>query len=229
MTGVPPRYDSSSQLRDLLSAETAHYRRDVVPLESLQKLLTDHSVGSHLESRGVPVSAEIRGKIVDKGLRLFAILILLKCEEAVNSIFQHLDDDVLPLEKTDIGNMIPEAARIVDRQEFLNHQHYFFPVLTCEYPPQQYPRSSKLPFTQKSKELMHGSYGEVFKVKIATGHLKGHPPVGQLASTCSVKADQLATGRRYTLDGIEENSKPRASKLERCSEGSQNIESSTAQ
>ena len=146
-------------------------RRQFLPSELLEQLMTKERIKSHLESHDIFLDAAILERILDKGRRLFALLVLLSREAMVNVFFKCFHDDMLPF--ATIENVPKEVGDERRRRQFLHFQRSFFPKLTCEDPPQEYSRPPELPIAQYSQEQGHGSFGVIHKVKIVRGYLDG--------------------------------------------------------
>ena len=146
-------------------------RHQFLPSDLLQQLVTKERIESHLVSHDIFLAAAILEKILDKGRKLFALLVLLSRETIVDVVFKCFHDDMLPFATIeDVPKEVGDERR---RRQFLHFQRSFFPKLTCEDPPQEYSRSPTLPIAQHIQEQGHGSFGVIHKVKIVRGYIDG--------------------------------------------------------
>ena len=160
--------DFEETLRDTLLRECLLQRPDgFVSLEYLKEHLTVEATGHYLRSKDIPLdNATLRG-ILAKSLRLVAILIINRQEQALK--LYNLDDTFVFDREEDVPDDFG------DRKSFFNLQRAFPPRLTCQYPPRKLPSffqpSHHPPFLECQRGFRSGSFGIVRQVKIGKGHL----------------------------------------------------------
>jgi hypothetical protein len=155
--------------------------RGFISIAKLEELVTLSSVQELLPATDDP-SEDLR-KLILSARKLFAVLVLagldhflhiITCEKITDNIFSTTDLNALTFLKSS-----------EERRRFLKEQWTIPPVLDGESH-MEFPSGVALPFLQK-KFVDHGTFGMVYKVRIAEGHLQhpGYPPVGILMSISS--------------------------------------------
>ena len=159
---------------DLRSALSSLPKEDgFVSLKSLKECMTEKKIKDHISANSIPVNPEV----IFTRLRLFAILVLLECENHVNSLLADIEDETFFFyTKEDIPWKPGESDR---RAEFFELQSQFPPMLTRKFPPQSFPPSFRPPFIVVSENGPAGSFGIVRRVRIAEGHLPDHSQVSR--------------------------------------------------
>lgn len=151
----------------LLAAAKADHR--FVSISKLRELVTMAAVETHLDAKGIKLSTQLDPRMVARSRILIAILILLGLES-------HIDD---ALSKGANDKMFPAREEAVvfledreDRYRFCREQWVVPPVLSSE-DHMELPREAILPFIYEVP-IGHGSFGKVYRTKVADGHLTHH-------------------------------------------------------
>lgn len=151
--------------------------KNFISLEDLHGLITEQRVEEHLRSNSRLHRSiqDIIREFFPIRPRLFAILVLLKREEILDEILEHIPDDsfVYSYEK----DVPQEIGNRDQRADFFARQSHFPPPLTRDFPPRIFPATFRPPWVERADEFRHGAYGIVRKVKVAKRHLPEYHPV----------------------------------------------------
>lgn len=117
-------------------------------------------------------------RILDNSHQLFAILVAAKLEYlAFTLLSRGLTDDSLPwLDYKTLGLKDDEQQKLTDKCKT------FSPVLT-KNTHLRLPEGTVLPFVERKPTDKRGSFGQIFHVQVAEGHLEGYDTVKHLLRT----------------------------------------------
>lgn len=108
-----------------------NHGKNFISLEDLDGLITEQRVEEHLRSNKC-LDRRFR-EIIPIRPRLFAILVLLKREEILNEILEHIPDDSFVYSNEED---VPRGIGTRDeRADFFARQSHFPPPLTRDFPP----------------------------------------------------------------------------------------------
>lgn len=160
------------ELKQALEKELKVYK--FIRLESLHRLITSTSVASHL--REDCPNKEILQQIASSAPKLFAILILLEQETAITEYLSKgfCDKDFPILDKAQIPDFVYD-----ENKQALYEKQWCIPIVLHQSQHLDLPTEFKPPFLENSYKN-HGSFGSVFKVRVANGHLPHHNSVSSL-------------------------------------------------
>jgi hypothetical protein len=146
-------------------------KKGFISIPKLEELVTLSSVQQFLSTLP-PAPPELLQKIVPGSRKLFAVLVLAELEKSILDIIivRGIADDVFPAYDSDA---IPLGSSD-ERRRFLKEQWAIPPILGRERH-LEFPSGTILPFLQK-KFVDHGTFGVVYKVRVAEGHLHGPRP-----------------------------------------------------
>jgi len=164
------RRDSDMDLRPRLLNEKKKLR--FISIAALTRLITESSVAAHLAFRGIQHQRSGVSAIVSTAPKLFAILIILKLEHHILDFVRGgKTDDMFPISEADI----PAFETEKHRQEFFLEQ-WTIPPRFDRKRHLEFPRNAKPPFLEKERSN-NGTFGIIYKVKVADGHLPGYSAV----------------------------------------------------
>lgn len=146
-------------------------KRKFISVAKLEELVTLSSIQEFLPTSPVP-QEELR-KIVPSARKLIAVLVLAELEHYILDfiIDRRITDNVF---SAGDSNAIIFLESSEERRRFLKEQWTVPPVLGGEKH-LGFPLGTVLPFLQ-TKYVDHGTFGIVYKVRIAEGHLQGIGP-----------------------------------------------------
>jgi hypothetical protein len=146
-------------------------KKGFISITKLEELVTLSSVQQSLSTP--PVPPELLQKIVSGSRKLFAVLVLAELEKSILDIIivRGITDDVFPAYGSDA---IPPLESSEERRRFLKEQWAIPPILGGKRH-LEFPSGTVLPFLQK-KYVDHGTFGVVYKLRVAEGHLHGTGP-----------------------------------------------------
>jgi hypothetical protein len=151
-------------LKESLAQSKGRY--GFIPISKLRELVTHIAVQSHLESQGVKISKALKPTTVVRSRKLFAILILLALERHIENLLDNgITDNIFPAYESDLSILEDDE----DRHSFLVEQW----TIPFPFHPEQnmnIPRNAILPFLSKER-INYGTFGIVYKVRVADGHL----------------------------------------------------------
>lgn len=163
--------DLRKRLEDELRRNSNYNGHAYFPAGSLAALITRQNIYKALGD----IDEELVGRILCDASRVFAILVLI---ERKYHIFDFLDrrlcDDLLPIGKFDL----PDFGAEDDRDKFYRLQFHFPPIFE-RHRHLELLEQMVLPFLRYSI-IDNGSFGYVYKVKVAQGHLPGSQNVWSL-------------------------------------------------
>ena len=173
-----------AEIRKTKKANNMEERGGFVPNEFLDILLTPRNIKKRLQT-DFPRLEEMRLEqwtrtIHKSGMKLYAILILLDESRRIKDLFTRpkppVVDDVLLFQEDFCTEKDLQKIGLWDiKESFYRAQWIFPPLLTGKSLQKFDPTSFIFPFTSKRKKVGHGSFGVVFKVEIAKGHMKLPP------------------------------------------------------
>ena len=151
-----------------------------VSLASLEECMTESANKDYMEKNGGTLDFQY----VSTRPRLFAILVLSGHSNITNALRAHAEDDFFFSSVNEVPSRFwdhrPRAGQMKkERAEFFKLQSQFPPILTCKYPPQEFPASFRPPFISESDKDFSGTFGIVRQVKVAEGHLPGYGSVSR--------------------------------------------------
>lgn len=163
------------QLRRLLLAELIqtkdHCGRQFISATALQKLINIQNVRDCLHACGIISQPDLIIAIVTKAPRLFSILVLIeRVYHVPNLILRGLDDENIPLGEADLLLEGEEG-----QHEFFTAQRAFPPIFE-KHRRLEISRDIVLPFLEKTY-VNHGTFGHIYKVEVAYGHLPEYTSV----------------------------------------------------
>ena len=145
-----------------------------IQLSTLRRLITRESVRAHLDcSRPGLCTAQLQD-IATKAPRLFALLVLLDRGAAIKECLEEnfLDESFPILDK----DRIPDIDG-VDKQALYDRQ-WQIPIVLPRSPHLDLPNEFIAPFLPSNdRRSRHGSFGHVYKERVASGHLEDHESV----------------------------------------------------
>lgn len=146
---------------------TQRDKEGFISVSALKKLVTEESVKQCLRSHSH--SADVISTIVSTAPKLFSILVLLECETTIfGLIADHISDSIFPIHK-DID--VPTPVPLESRQAFFEYQYDYPPVFETRFHMDIF-QNTKLPFMDRSY-LNNGTFGMIYKLRVADGHLAG--------------------------------------------------------
>ena len=145
-----------------------------IQLETLRRLITPKSVASHLREN-CPSTTALQ-EIASIAPKLFAILVLLEQETAIT--------EYLSKGFCDKNFPISTKAHIPDlnyggNKRGIYEKQWCVPIVLDEREHLDLPTEFKAPFLENNYKD-HGSFGSVFKVRVANGHLANYDSVSPL-------------------------------------------------
>ena len=151
-----------------------------VSLASLRECMTEQAIKDHMEKGGQALEFQF----VLTRPRLFAILVLSGHSNITNALRVDDEDDFFFSSVKEVPSKLwipdPGAGQMKkERAEFFKLQSQFPPILTCKYPPQEFPASFRPPFFSESGKDFSGTFGIVRQVRVAEGHLPGYSSVSR--------------------------------------------------
>jgi hypothetical protein len=152
-------------------------KRGYIFITKLEELVTLSSVGQFLscyfDKSGTPVPPDLHEKIVPSSRKLFAVLVLAGLEKWILDFFvvRRITDKIFPASDSDV---MPSPGTAEERHRFLKEQWTIPPILSAERH-LNFPLGTILPFLGK-KFADHGSFGRLYKVRVAEGHLHSKEP-----------------------------------------------------
>lgn len=147
--------------------------REFISISKLEELVTVSSVKEYLSSYfgepTTPIPPDLPQRIVPRARKLFAVLVLSELEGSISEfVIEHgVTDHVFPVSDSDA---IPPLGSREERRKFLKEQWTIPPILK-EGEHLELPLGTILPFLEM-KYIEHGSFGAVYKVRVAEGHLE---------------------------------------------------------
>jgi len=137
---------------------------ELITPSSIQKILRD-GLAQHIgETINRPLMA-----LIPRARKCIALLIIAKFECQIRDVIdREITDAIFPLQDTQITAIFPMLDS-EGRSKLLEEQWTIPPVLR-QNEHLEFPEGAPLPFLRKQRDK-HGSFGLVFKVKIADGHL----------------------------------------------------------
>jgi hypothetical protein len=154
-------------------------KRGCIFITRLEELVTLSSVEQFLScyfdksSTPVPPPADLHEIIVPSSRKVFAVLVLAGLEKWILDFFvvRRITDKIFPASDSDVMHS-PGTAE--ERHRFLKEQWTIPPILSAERH-LDFPLGTILPFLGK-KFADHGSFGRLYKVRVAEGHLHSKEP-----------------------------------------------------
>ena len=136
------------------------------------KRISDWIENHHLHQHTTVYQQCLITHIVDKSRLLFAILVMAELEHLISALYTYrLNDDSLPeIDCSAFGLSHDEQLRL-DEQRYL-----FSPVLRKTEHLYLSPKTT-LPFMKRRRTGKNGSFGQIFEVEVAGGHLEGYDEV----------------------------------------------------
>ena len=153
------------ELKQALEDELKLYK--FIPLETLDRLITQESVASYLDENPLDRDATYLQQITSIAPKLFAILVLLGRENSIKDYLSKgfCDKNFPILDKSDI----PDIGRTEDKQELYKKQ-WQIPIVLQQSQHLDLPLEFIPPFLEQ-RYVHHGSFGAVYKVRVANGQL----------------------------------------------------------
>jgi hypothetical protein len=149
------------QLRKVIS------EKRYISSEVLRRLLTPQLVGNSLNGAGINATQDLVDAILTRAPRLFSVLLLIDRVNRITTLLESgWDDGRWPLSEV----KVPEFDCDQKRQEFFQTQWLLPPIFTREKH-LEFPGDAPLPLLKKDIGG-NGSFGVIWKVKIAGGHLQ---------------------------------------------------------
>ena len=145
-----------------------------IQLSTLHRLITRESVRAHLDCNRLGLGTAQLQDIATKACRLFAILVLLDRGAAIKECLEKnfLDGRFPVYDKDDIPDIDG-----VDKQALYDRQ-WQIPIVLPRSPHLNLPDKFIAPFLPSDeRQPRHGSFGFVFKERVASGHLEHHESV----------------------------------------------------
>lgn len=137
-----------------------------IPICKLRELVTQTTVENHLEWKGVKLSTPLNSTTIARSRKLIAILILLGLEIHIeNVIGLGNSDEIFPVKQANISFLDNDD----DKYRFCLAQ-WTVPLAFSSEQHMELPREASLPFLSKTR-INHGTFGIVYKVRVADGHL----------------------------------------------------------
>ena len=128
----------------------------------------------HMPPKDDPVQEKVMELILSKAKKLFTVLLYLDRLSLLEAFFViDLYDDVFPIQETD--KRLLGIGTLEDRREICKAQWIVPPVLD-PHNHFHFPQNFISPFLDEEK-IGSGTFGNVYKVKPATGHLIASPSV----------------------------------------------------
>jgi hypothetical protein len=147
-------------------------KRGFISITKLEELVTLPSVQGFLPTTPIPPEwfQELSRKIVPGARKLFAVLVLAELEKSILDVIvvRGITDNVFDASGL---NAIPWLESSDETRRFSKEQWTVPPILKGEKH-LEFPFGTVLPFLEK-KCVDHGTFGVVYKVKVAEGHLHG--------------------------------------------------------
>lgn len=155
-------------LKHELESEIVKY--GFVQSSALNSLITEDSVRAYFRKKHL-CAADIQG-ITSKAPRLFALLVLLGRGNAIEKcLSSDFVDEIFPLLDT---ASVPNICHI-NKQELYTRQ-WQIPIILPRARHLDLPHDFIPPFLEE-KQISHGTFGFVSRVKLASGHLTGYDSV----------------------------------------------------
>lgn len=155
-------------LKEELNRNRNYGGREFVPAQTLTKLVTQQTVHDTLGGIG----EDLIDRIASEAPRIFAILVLIEREYHILSFLDsRLCDEKLPIDEVNVPHFETED----DKHNFFRLQ-FCFPPIFKKHRHLELPEEIVLPFVELS-HVANGSFGMVYKVKVAKGHLLGSADV----------------------------------------------------
>lgn len=170
--------DLRQSLKEELNGNRNYDGREFIPAQTLTKLVTQQTVHDTLGRIG----EDLIDRIASEAPRIFAILLLIERGYHILSFLDgRLCDEKLPIDEVNVPHFETED----DRLNFFRIQ-FCFPPIFEKHRHLELPEEIVLPFVEFSY-VANGSFGMVYKVKVAEGHLLGSadvklPPLTALLS-----------------------------------------------
>lgn len=155
-------------LRELLIARK---QRGFITVKDLEELITLASVQPLLSwNSPTPVRTsdlDALARLLPRARKLIAVLVLRQLEGRILDLVvaSGTSDDVFPIEA---WNDVPLLE--ADEQSMVREEQWVVPPILRREEHIRLPRGAILPFLSK-ESVNHGSFGIVYKVKVADGHL----------------------------------------------------------
>ena len=151
-------------------------KRELISLGAVHGIINEETVEAYFSNNGTPLRPAKLHEIVSKAPRLFAIHVLLNrgCD-VMKYLSQGLGDKDLPFLE------IPEGPEFGSPQENRSLHHRQWEIAPTLDPSEHraFPADFKPPFAFKaSRPKNRGSFGHVYQVRMADGHLPGYSFVG---------------------------------------------------
>ena len=150
-----------------------------IQLSTLDRSITEESVRAYSDSNRLKLRTAQLQDIATKAPRLFAILVLLDRGGAITECLQKRFFDEEFFDKTGkaFGKAdIPDIVG-VDKQALYDRQ-WQIPIVLPRSPHLNLPNEFIPPFLpSKERQPRHGSFGFVYKEKVASGHIENYESV----------------------------------------------------
>jgi hypothetical protein len=167
----------------LLAETKAKY--GFISIGKLGGLVTQIAVEHHLGLKGIQLSRPLSPSAVERARKLIAILILLDLEILIeNVIGLGICDTLFPANRANVAFLNDDA----DKYHFCLAQWVVPPVFDPEKL-MELPKEAIFPFLSKTR-INHGSFGIVYKVRIANGHLLDYG-VSWIYPLMNLKVDRI--------------------------------------
>jgi hypothetical protein len=154
-------------LRDLLVETKTKY--GFISICKIRDLITQTTVEHHLELKNIEHSNSLKSTIIARSRKLIGILILLDLEIHIEDILgMGICDEIFPVKQGNIFFLENDD----DKYRFYLEQ-WAVPLAFSPEHHMNLPREAILPFLSKTR-VNHGTFGIVYKVRVADGHLVDH-------------------------------------------------------
>jgi len=173
-------------LRQLLLEEKK--RMGFISVARLVELVTAESVAARLAFRGFHNDSPAVSAIVSTARKLFAILVLLELEHQAPALIRSgKSDSMFPIDETDI----PPFETQHHLQAFFSEQ-WIIPPRFDRDKHLEFSGATVLPFLEKER-ANNGTFGVLYKVRLADGHLDGYSSVLQMLSMLPLNTEPHRT------------------------------------
>ncbi len=152
-------------------------KRGFISITKLEELVTLNSVEQFLRNYytefSTTIPLELHEKIVPSARKLFTVLVLARLEKFILQflVVRGITDTIFPA--SDVDDVL-SLGSTEERRRFLKEQWTVPPILSAERH-FEFPLGMILPFLEK-KYVDNGSFGVIYKVKVAEGHLRRTEP-----------------------------------------------------
>jgi hypothetical protein len=140
-----------------------------ISISKLREWVTPAAVENQLAAKGISLSASLDSKLISRSRKLIAVLILLGLETYIEDVtLKGVDDEIFPASQDHITFLNSGE----DKYRFCLEQW----VIPSAFSPNQHMELRKeaiLPFLNKTR-VSHGSFGIVYRVRIAEGHIDNY-------------------------------------------------------